>query len=183
MATETAPAQGKAPFLPKSIIWQKKGPLPIWAWILIGLLVLFVVTWWRRNQQSAAQNKEASTGYVDELPGDQSANPIFIVPQAPVSPVTILPTPPPVTGPPNTVPPAPPGGGTNPPLQLPAFVEVPVNTNLYEWFTSQGTSFAAVDSWNPGWRTKDKSLQWYENPVKGGDKIPKLKTPLVLKVR
>lgn len=178
--TKTAPAKSKAPFLPGSIIWERKGPLPVWAWILILLGLVFAVAWWRRNQ-ATAQADEAATGgvrgiYRDELPGDQTAPPIFVVPQAPVSPVTVLPPPP-------TVPAAPPAGGAAPPSTAPSFVQVPVNQNLYEYFTSQGTSFATVDALNPGWRTRDKSLQWYENPVKGGNKIPKLRTPLVLKVR
>jgi hypothetical protein len=178
MATET-PAATKAPFLPKSMLWQKKGPLPVWAWILIGLTLLFVVTWWRRNQAASQENTEAATGYYNhQLPGNQGAPPIFVVPQAPVSPVTILPPPPPAT-----VPAAPPAGGSNPPLQLPEFMQVPTEQNLYTWFSGQGTKFEQIDMWNPGWRDRDKSLYWVKNPDGSNNKIPMLKTPLVLKVR
>jgi hypothetical protein len=184
MATGAPPKakQGKAPFMAGSMIWQKKGPLPVWAWIVIGLSLLFVVTWWRRNKAAATESNEAVTGiYRDELPGNQGV-PVFVVPQAPAAPVTILPPPPPPT-PPVTVPEAPPGGGAPPPMQLPEFMQVPTEQNLYTWFSGQGTNFAAVDAWNPGWRDRDKSLWWKANPDGSNNKIPQLKTPLVLKVR
>jgi nucleoid-associated protein YgaU len=93
------------PFAKGSIIWRKQGPLPVWAWTLIALLVLFAVVWWRRNK-AAAVDAEASTSY-EQLPGDQTAPPVFIVPAGQPGPAG----PAGPAGPPGTVPPAPPGGG------------------------------------------------------------------------
>jgi hypothetical protein len=100
------------PFLKDSIIWERKGPLPVWAWALMLLLVVLVYSWWRRNR-AAATATEQTTGYVDELPGGQTAPPIFIVPPANPPPVNVTT---PVTV---TVPPAPPGGGAPPPPMPP----------------------------------------------------------------
>jgi hypothetical protein len=116
MATPAAKT-ADAPFLKQSIIWQRKGPLPVWAWLIVGLAVVFVVVWWRRNRAQATAD-ETATGYVDELPGDQSAPTIFVVPSAATpavnvtNPITVVPHP-------ATVPTAPPGGGSPPPTAPP----------------------------------------------------------------
>jgi len=122
----TPPAKtSTAPFMKQSVIWQRKGPLPVWAWLIVGLAVVFVVVWWRRNR-AAAESTEAATGYEDELPGDQSAPPIFIVPSAATpavnvnNPITVVP------GPVVTVPTAPPAGGSPPPVTPPKPAPTPV---------------------------------------------------------
>lgn len=97
----TAAAGGQPPFARGSMIWRKAGPLPMWAWGLILLGVALAWSLWRRNR-AAGEASTAAAG--EELPGDQTAPPVFVVPQAPVSPVVVTP-------PPATVPPAPPGGG------------------------------------------------------------------------
>jgi len=104
---EQAPT--REPFLRGSIIWQKRGPLPVWAWALLALLLLLVVVWWRRNR-AASDATTAATGD-QPLPGDQTAPPVFIVPPAgaPAVNVTV----------PVTVPPAPPGAGSPPPVTPP----------------------------------------------------------------
>lgn len=110
----TAPAQtstSTGPFMKGSIIWQKKGPLPVWAWALILLGVVLAVSLWRSNRAGGEAN-EAATGYTDELPGDQTAPPVFIVPQA-ATPQVI------VNNVPATVPTAPPGGGREAPPGTP----------------------------------------------------------------
>jgi hypothetical protein len=111
MAAEVAAPAESQPFLRGSIIWQKKGGLPVWAWGGLVLLVALVFVWWRgRGDQTQAQADQAATGY-DNLPGDQSAPPVFVVPQAPnpiiTTPITV------------TVPAAPPGGGRDGPPQVP----------------------------------------------------------------
>jgi hypothetical protein len=98
-----------APFAKGSIIWEKKGPLPVWAWALILLGLVLAVAMWRRNKNDAAAT-ETTTGDSAPLPGNQSAGPIFIVPSAATPAVNIT----------NTVPHAPPGAGrptppSNPP--------------------------------------------------------------------
>jgi len=98
---QQAPASN-APFLKGSIIWEKKGPLPVWAWALLVLGLVLAVTMWRRNSASATAT-EATTG--GDVPPNQAAPPVFIVPQGPPPNVTI------------TVPGAPPGAGRpHPPL-------------------------------------------------------------------
>lgn len=168
-----AATQTDGPFLKNSIIWQRKGPLPVWGWMLAALALLFVVMWWRRNRAASAATT-AATGYTDELPGDQTAPPIFIVPQGmPGQPGPPGPAGP--TGPPGTVPDAPPGGGANPPLQIPKSVSVPLGGDAYAWvssladkYPSLGLTFVKVfgnergeGALNPGAR---KYLEWKAGP-------------------
>lgn len=111
--TTSAPATtAQGPFLKGSILWQKKGPLPVWAWALIGLGVVLAISMWRRNS-AASTATEAATGS-DELPGDQTAPPVFVVPQAATPAVNVT-----VETPPATVPTAPPGGGRDAPPGVP----------------------------------------------------------------
>ncbi len=117
--TQAQPANSsKAPFMKGSIIWEKRGPLPVWAWLLIGLALLLLVVMWRRNLNGDAN--AIATGDETALPGNQAAPPIFIVPQAPTPavqvPINVLPSP----AAPATVPTAPPGAGAPPPTQAPA---------------------------------------------------------------
>ena len=81
MAVDQTPTQTSEPFLKGSLIWRKMGPLPVWAWALIVLGVALAWVSWRRNR---AAGNEAATGYTDELPGNQSAPAIFVVPQVTV---------------------------------------------------------------------------------------------------
>jgi hypothetical protein len=177
-AQQTKAPAGKAPFLQGSVIWQKKGPLPVWAWAIIGLALVFIIMWWRRNQQASTD----PGFYRDELPGDQGAPPIFIVPQAPVSPVTILPAPP------ATVPTAPPGGGSAPPMALPTQLTAPANKNLYEWIDEVNRAnpglefnFGKLDLYNPGWR--NSGLVWSPTPGNPSAKTPTLTAPRSFRVR
>jgi len=146
----TAPVKtSSAPFAKGSIIWQKKGPLPVWAWAGLVLGLVLVVTMWRRNKSQGEANY-AATGGMDygPLEGTQGAPAIFVVPQVGG---TVLPngggkkwTPknmPPRRPPDQTNPPAPPGGGRQDPPgvpapslpQIPATLTVPANENLYNW--------------------------------------------------
>jgi len=132
MATPVTQTASNQPFLKGSIIWEKKGPLPVWAWALLALGLVLVVVWWRRNRSAASEANEAATG-TDELPGDQGAPPVFIIPPGPIGPPGPpgppgVPGAPPYTRPdpskprPNptpTVPPAPPGGGRPAPPKVP----------------------------------------------------------------
>lgn len=103
MAAPTQPQTSAQPFAKGSIIWRKYGPLPVWAWALILLGILLAFTVWRRNKAGSADTEEA-LAYVDELPGDQTAPPVFINQPGPtnIGPINV-----PIT----TVPGAPPGGG------------------------------------------------------------------------
>lgn len=118
MAEPQAPARpSNPPFAKGSIIWQKRGPLPIWAWTLIVLLVLLVVVWWRRNRAAAGVEPADPVESYEQLPGDQTAPPVFVVPSAP-NPI--------ITTPINvTVPPAPPGGGRPMPPPRPPGMPAP----------------------------------------------------------
>ncbi len=101
---ETGPAAGGG----GSILTRKTGPLANWIWMAIILLVALVYSVWRRN-------RAASAGVPDEVveePGDQTAPPVFILPQnpQPTVPITINnPVTPPTAPPVATKPP--PGGG------------------------------------------------------------------------
>jgi hypothetical protein len=133
MAQPTATQTSGQPFAKGSIIWRKYGPLPVWAWALIVLGVVLAWSVWRRNK-AADENTEAELAYVDELPGDQTAGPIFIVPQLPapnVGPIN-------VTAPISTVPTAPPGGGRPAPpggQPVPKPIPKPVPQSPGRWVT------------------------------------------------
>lgn len=118
----------------KASLTQKRGPLPVWGWILALVAVLFVAVWWRRNR-AAGTATEAATGSQSSYLDNQAAPPVFVVPQAATPAVNV--------GPFNntiTVPEAPPGAGAPPPTTgLPSSVGAPgPATNLYEW----------ADRWN-----------------------------------
>src|SRR5574342_1365006 len=88
------------------LLREKRGPLPVWAWLLILIGVLLLVILWRRRN-AAAVPPEA------ELPGDQYPPPVYVVPPA-SPPVVNVQLPPPLP-PPQTPPPVPPGGGRDTP--------------------------------------------------------------------
>lgn len=167
----------------KAMLTERKGPLPVWAWLAIGVAVLLVVAWWRRNQRAAAD--EAAVGYPrDELPGDQGAPPIFVVPPAATPPVNV--------NVPVTVPTAPPGAGAPPPggtpAQLPTTAEAAADEDLYAWVVrlnekhpGLNLDFGKLDLFNPGWRDKF-GLYWV--PVPGANyKIPKLRSAKTFRIR
>lgn len=181
MAQDTA-APAKAPFLPGSILWQRKGPLPVWAWALVGLALVFVIMWWRRNR---AEPQGGQGYYRDELPGDQGAPPIFVMPPSIPPNVTV-----PITvQPPATVPPAPPGGGAGPPTVLPSTAVAPAGKNLYEWIDELNTAnpglafnFGKLDLYNPNWRNTS-GLYWESTPGNPNAKTPKLKSSRSFRIR
>lgn len=100
-----APA-GNPPFAGGSIIWEKKGPLPVWAWALLLLGLVLAVTMWRRNS-AGSPDVEAPAS----VPDNQNQRPIFILPPTTTPAVNV--------NVPATVPAAPPGGGSSPPLNQP----------------------------------------------------------------
>lgn len=109
-ATDTG-SDTRAPFAQGSIIWRRFGPLPVWAWALIVVGAIIAFQAWRARGTATEQATGGATD-PDALPGDQTAPPIFIVPQAATPAVN-------VTVPITTVPGAPPGGGSNPPTTPP----------------------------------------------------------------
>lgn len=147
----TAPVKTSAPpFAKGSIIWEKKGPLPVWAWAGLVLGLVLIVVMWRRNKTQGEANY-AATGGMDygPLAGTQGAPAIFVVPQVGGTVIPNgdkkKPSPrdmPRRRTPDQTTPPAPPGGGRQDPPgtpappglpQIPASLTVPANENLYAW--------------------------------------------------
>lgn len=115
MAAPATTSTSSAPFLKGSIIWEKRGPLPVWAWALIVLGLVLAITMWRRNRAAADPTpQEVGTDYPDNLDN----RPIFVVPQG-ANPIVNVDVP--ITNElPATVPNAPPGGGRpNPPAKAP----------------------------------------------------------------
>lgn len=81
------------------ILTRKRGPLPMWAWLTIGLGLLLLVMYFR----GGSGRPDASEAPGSE-PGDQLTPPaVWIVPQTQTPTV--------IVSPPSTVPTAPPGGG------------------------------------------------------------------------
>lgn len=179
---QEAPPADNRPFLKKSIIWERKGPLPVWGWMAVVLALVLIFVWWRRNS-AAGTATEAATGYRDELPGDQTAPPIFIIPPGPQGPPG-SPGPAGPTGPagPVTVAPAPPAGGAPPPLTIPSTVPAEPNVDLYEWvaktnrtygtnltFTQLFGDASGAGAMNPGYR---KYIKWHPAKTPGGALTP-----------
>lgn len=176
-AVQQAPS---APFMQGSILWERKGPLPVWGWLAVGLMIVLAVTMWRRNKAADTATQSATGGYYrDELPGDQSAPPIFIVPQAPVPAINVNPT--------VTVPTAPPGGGASNGSgtgnSLPTHASVPGPTlAITEWVRqlneiNPGLGLSTnrlLDELNPGSRkyTKNTPIGLVFNPQWSGRNPP-----------
>ncbi len=156
MATETATKS--PPFAKGSIIWEKKGPLPVWAWALILLGLVLAVVMWRKNK-NAADATEVATGDPSALPGNQSAGPIFIVPQAATPAVNVtVPTAPPGAGrpwPPRATPPIP-----SAPAQLPAFTNVKAGMVVDDWINGLQAA-----GYNVYW---NQLVEWNKNQGPGG---------------
>lgn len=73
-ASVTRPAAGG------SILTKKTGPLPNWVWMAILLLAALIYSLWKRNQGAAPVEDGPD---VEEVPGDQTPPPVFILPQNP----------------------------------------------------------------------------------------------------
>lgn len=58
----------------KSFVMQKWGPLPAWAWMLIGLALAVVYSSWKKNKQAASQQQDQG---VDLIGGDQNPPVVF----------------------------------------------------------------------------------------------------------
>lgn len=106
------PRASKPPFAAGSIIWRRVGPLPVWAWSLIGIGLAVIALQWRRNRAEAEVQPSDQHPYVWAIPPAMPPRvtlPIeVVVPQPPQ-----LPTTPPAT---------PPAGGTTPPYNPPVYV-------------------------------------------------------------
>lgn len=105
-AAETAPGV-------RGLLQRRYAGVPVWAYAAAALALVLVIAYWR-SRRGQADATAVSTGDDTELPGDQSAPPVFIMPQQPppVVNVTLPPSP-------ATVPPAPPGGGRTTPPGVP----------------------------------------------------------------
>ena len=187
----TAPV-ARRPFMQDSIIWERKGPLPVWGWAAAVLLLALGYAWFRRGKADKAAASSATGGLKDELPGDQTAPTIFLLPvnsPGQVGSPNSMPkhrprhVPPGTTPPPATVPEAPPAAGSPPPVATPAAqkpwipdtVDVPANTNLYNFSqelenTYQGWQaewtkgiFERIRSLDPG------SIKWAQAGAFGSD--------------
>lgn len=151
MAAPSRPVQrAEPPFAKGSIIWEKKGPLPVWAWALLVLGLLLAWTIWRRNRAESNATAEV-TGDSNTLPGDQTPPIIFNVPQAatPAVNVTVpvtVPTAPPAGGspPPSTPPPTPNNPAPAPPGGFVAVTKYPDSTRPKE-----STLWDIAGSWLP----------------------------------
>lgn len=129
-----------------SILTRKTGPLPNWAWMGLILLVALGYSIWQRNRTDQAAETEGPA--VEEVPGDQDAPPVFILPQNPQPTVPIN-----ITLPaPATPVPAPPGGGRPPiginPPKAPALPKPPAGKPVVAYDTVKVVKYTSK---NPPW--------------------------------
>src|SRR5881394_204862 len=131
----------------KSMVMSKLGPMPVWAWMLVGLGGAVAVSSWRKNKASAAASSQDDTvngirliggdqtppvvfqSYTTSLntinnapPGSGREHPPVIVPPShgPRPPMPQLPPPPPPAVSPPPAPPPPPPPPPAPPPAPPA---------------------------------------------------------------
>jgi hypothetical protein len=97
-----------------SIFKRKTGPLANWMWMALLLLAALLYALWKRNRASADVNA-VEEGPSEELPGDQTAPPVFILPQNPQPTVPVNVT---VNNP--ATPPSAPPVGSKPVTPLPS---------------------------------------------------------------
>lgn len=125
-----------------SILTRKTGPLPNWVWMALLLLVALIYSMWKRNQEVPVEEDNGPS--VETVPGDQTAPPVFILPQAPQPTVTV-----PVTV--NTPPSAPPAAGRpDPPATPPKPAAPPAKPTAP---TYQTVSVGKYTSKNPPWNS------------------------------
>lgn len=101
-----------------SFVRKKLGPLPVWAWMGLGLGAALVVSTWQRNKQAASTGEEVASGQTSDAYGvsqmyqlPETLQPTYAFVDADTTLVT-LPTHPPGGGRPPT---APAGGPTTTP--------------------------------------------------------------------
>jgi hypothetical protein len=127
-----------------SILTRKTGPLPNWVWMALLLLVALIYSFWQRNRAAEVPLEEDNGPSVENVPGDQTPPPVFILPQAPQPSVTV-----PVTV--NTPAPAPPAAGRPTPPVTPPKPAAPVPKPAAPAY--QTVSVAKYTSKNPPWNS------------------------------
>jgi hypothetical protein len=98
-----------------NVFMRKLGPLPLWAWMGIGLAAALAVMYWKQNKAAASKSSATDTGAADTT---ASGTPSDLVPQF-VNQTYVQNTPPsaPLIGPAGPAGPAGPTGGTAPAAQ------------------------------------------------------------------
>jgi len=156
----TAPAPEGAPSSSGGLAFTRKlGPLPMWAWLGIGLALLLVVYTWKNNKAASADTTTAADTSTDSSQIPQFINQTYVQNM----PGT---TPPPSSG---TVPPPSGGGGVlTPPSgngRPPGNPHVPSDTYRYMHTSGAydtvakiakkyGTSVSTILAYNPGIQEK-----------------------------
>lgn len=160
----------------RALLMRRKGPLPLWAWIGGLLVTVLAIMYWRNRKN--AQTADANA--VDVAPGDQSAPPIFVVPQQPAPTVTVPITVQPPGPPTGTVPTAPPGAGRpNPPGSAGVWVTVKDWTRKnapWESMISTIASHYHVPDWHTVWNAPENAdlrKKRNNNPklIRKGDRV------------
>lgn len=161
-----APAGGGV----RATLMRRYGGVPVWAYVAVILALLLIVAYWRARRTDATATAVA-TGDGTELPGDQAAPPVFIVPAGPAGPPGAPGAPgapgiPGPAGPPATVPPAPPGGGrTTPPATVPApkpTAPVGVTIPVVKWTKSNPPWASTLSGIFAHFKGKTTAKSWQE---------------------
>lgn len=177
-----AESEGARPFLPKSFIWDKWGPLPAWAWMSIALGGAVIIAVWRKNQETAAPtNDPTAAGVAGSLPYNATAPVVWktdIFNQIPAPTVVPVPGPAQVV----TIPNVPPGGGrTDPPVSIiqdPIYAEVKKDWHVSQFITdyralpnspAPGLTWEILEALNPG---ISSNVNWNKDPAKTTFKAP-----------
>lgn len=134
----TVPAN--PPFARGSLIWERKGPLPVWGWAALVLVLLLGVTYWRRRS-SATSSASSSTASSSAGTGDGHGHYYGGSPWSPTG-----------GGAPATVPSSPAAGGATPPMIETGDESVVIDA---KWPAKGSSLWDVADRWLP-----EGSAQW-----------------------
>lgn len=111
----------------KSLLTSKWGPLPVWAWGGIGLVVAWLFAKWRSSQSDKKASSQADTADLSDTAESEQVAPQFIIENnMPATGVGAPPTPQAPVPPPTTTPVVtPPGKAPNPPVTTPGHAPKP----------------------------------------------------------
>jgi hypothetical protein len=159
---EHAPRQSSSPFL------RKLGPMPVWAWMAVGLGVALAFSLYQKNKKAASQASQASSAAGGAT--TPSGTPSNLIPQF-VNQVFQSPTPPPqvtVNNTTNTPPPTSPPPKTPPPR--PQAPSLPAPSDFEAWKNSSSSIHLHWGALSEFYGNPNASYTWVVKDAQGNSK-------------
>lgn len=155
----------------KSLLTSKWGPMPVWAWALIGLAAAWLYSKYKTSQSGASTTPTSGAG-TDQ---SQAVAPQFVIENnepdinipssgstTPSAPVTTPPPTPPTTTPPGTGSKPPVVGGANPPSRPTGVTTPPAKKPPVQYKVQAGDTLSSIaaryhTSWEQLWAYNTQS--------------------------